>query len=468
MAEIFDSSDSKSDGFELQDINAAEERYLQHIDALNNIDSDIEFSDVDFDENEGFNSDDDNVALLKKMQNGVMNLGRLEEKFSRNRYEELQRYLYAADTRHNPPRLQPGHDKLAHVRPILEINRDNSLQEYKPHMIVSIDEAMIGFNGRLGFKQYVLLKPTKRGIKVWVRTDPNNGYINDFQVYTGKTANNPELNLGKRVVLDLMTPVFGLGHHLYCDSFFTSPDLFINLWDHGTYAFGTVRANRKGLLAGLDHIKLKEQGQFVVKQKNYMLVTVWRDKKNINLLSTNCYGEPDKVNRKQKDGTIKEVACPLSVKYYNIYMNGVDHADQLRSTYNISRKCLKWWKYLFNFLVDMSIGNAYLLMRESVNHQIVTKKQQPTTNDSARVQNETSSPNARTISWEKEKSVDQRPVPQPTNHSIENTLKKRTCKMCTQNKIRKEPKTLCAQCKENLCTECFRPYHRKLFPHLFL
>jgi hypothetical protein len=52
---------------------------------------------------------------------------------------------------------------------------------------------MIGFSGRLGFKQYVPLKPTKRGIKVWVRADPHNGYVGDFQVYTGRTDNTPML-----------------------------------------------------------------------------------------------------------------------------------------------------------------------------------------------------------------------------------------------------------------------------------
>jgi hypothetical protein len=41
---------------------------------------------------------------------------------------------------------------------------------------------MIAFTGRLGFKQYVPLKPTKWGIKVWMRADPNNGYMNEYQV----------------------------------------------------------------------------------------------------------------------------------------------------------------------------------------------------------------------------------------------------------------------------------------------
>jgi len=45
MAEIFNNSDSETEfeGFEVRDINAAEARYLQHIENMGNIDSDIEF-----------------------------------------------------------------------------------------------------------------------------------------------------------------------------------------------------------------------------------------------------------------------------------------------------------------------------------------------------------------------------------------------------------------------------------------
>jgi hypothetical protein len=144
----------------------------------------------------------------------------LEGKFSRTRFESIQKYLHIADNTQNPARDHPDHDKLAHVRPLLEKLRQNFLREYKPHKEVSIDEAMIGFSGRLGFKQYVPLKPTKRGIKVWVRADPPNGFVNDFQVYTGRVNDVPEKNLGSRVVLDLMRPIMGIGHHVYCDSFF--------------------------------------------------------------------------------------------------------------------------------------------------------------------------------------------------------------------------------------------------------
>ena len=66
MAEIFNNSDSETEfeGFEVRDINAGEARYLQHIENMENIDSDIEFSDGSSDENDDFDSEDD-IALAE-------------------------------------------------------------------------------------------------------------------------------------------------------------------------------------------------------------------------------------------------------------------------------------------------------------------------------------------------------------------------------------------------------------------
>ena len=158
-----------------------------------------------------------------------------------------------------------------------------------------------------------------------------------------------------------MSQIGGLGHHIYCDSFFTSPKLFLQLWSQDMYACGTVRANREGLPKEITTIKLKEQGKSVSRQNGNMHVTVWRDKKNITILNTNGDGDSTSVSRKQKDSSIKELPCPEAVKLYNQFMNGVDHADQLGSTYTCStaRKALKWWKYLFFFLFDISIVNSF-------------------------------------------------------------------------------------------------------------
>ena len=55
---------------------------------------------------------------------------------------------------------------------------------------------------------------------------------------------------------------------------------------------------------------------------------VSKDNKVVSL--TNKVTEPTQltmVNRRNKDGTRKEIKCPQSVKEYNVNMGGVDLAD---------------------------------------------------------------------------------------------------------------------------------------------
>ena len=69
---------------------------------------------------------------------------------------------------------------------------------YDPSKHVTVDEAMIKFQGRSSLKQYMPMKPIKRGIKVWVLGDSTNGYFSRFDVYTGRQENR-EVGLGEKV-----------------------------------------------------------------------------------------------------------------------------------------------------------------------------------------------------------------------------------------------------------------------------
>ena len=61
------------------------------------------------------------------------------------------------------------------------------------------------------------------------------------------------------------------------------------------------------------------------------------------------------------DEYVKILEIPTFIFYYNLYMGGVDIADQLRSYYNTQRTHMKTWKPLFYFLLDTVLGNSYLL-----------------------------------------------------------------------------------------------------------
>ena len=126
-----------------------------------------------------------------------------------------------------------------------------------------MDEAMIPFKGRSTLKQYMPKKPVRRGIKVWALADSSNGYIANFQVYTGKQGETTEKGLGSKVVKHLTSPYMNSYRHVYFDNLFTGVDLLLDLQRSGLYGCGTVRTNWKGFPSELKPIAkkgMKERG----------------------------------------------------------------------------------------------------------------------------------------------------------------------------------------------------------------
>ena len=123
-------------------------------------------------------------------------------RITRDRFREISRYLHFVDNSTLQPRGTPGHDRLGKVRPVITHLSQKFAERYNPHKELAVNEAMIKFQGRSSLKQYLPLKPIKRGIKVWVLADSHNGYFCKFSVYTGKDG-VAEKGLGARVVKSL-------------------------------------------------------------------------------------------------------------------------------------------------------------------------------------------------------------------------------------------------------------------------
>ena len=241
---------------------------------------------------------------------GVLKLPRLELYWSKNyleletpgiseimpriRFEQLFRCFHIANNEDHIPFGQPGHDKLFKVRPLLDTFLPKFMAHYNIHQECSIDEAMIPFKGRLGFKQYLKDKPIKWGIKVFVLADAHNGYIKNLQVYTGKGIESRRANdigLCTKVVLDLMEEFDGSGLHLYTDNYYTSPTLYQHLYKHGINACGTCSSSRRGFPKDIV-LKPTElnRGKFQFRSNGPLLATSWVDKRTINFFFNNTYG----------------------------------------------------------------------------------------------------------------------------------------------------------------------------------
>ena len=67
---------------------------------------------------------------------------------TRDRFLVILRYLHFSDNSKMPARGQPGFDKLYKVRPLLDALKTRFKQQYSPHYIQAVDEAMIAYKGR--------------------------------------------------------------------------------------------------------------------------------------------------------------------------------------------------------------------------------------------------------------------------------------------------------------------------------
>lgn len=161
-----------------------------------------------------------------------------------NRFGWYLSKLHVIDNSLIKSRNEHGFDKLFKIRPTLDILTVTFKSCYNPTRIQSIYESMIVYvKGKSSIKQYMPNKPTKRGYKVWTRADAF-GYVSQFEIYTGKTNNIVEKNLGARVVNDLVRGLVGKNYIVYFDNYFSSPKLMADLLEHGVLACGTTRQHR--------------------------------------------------------------------------------------------------------------------------------------------------------------------------------------------------------------------------------
>ena len=276
----------------------------------------------------------------------------IKKVFTRARFKDIGRFLHFSDSSKEPKKGEPQYDRLYKLRHVLEFLKKKFPELYNPGKNLSVDEGMISHKGRISFKQYMPAKPTKYGIKAWLCADSENGYVNNFEIYLGKDKDgeaDTAKGLGHYVVMNMTKPYHGKFHHVYFDNFFNSPALMEDLLKEKTLACGTVRTNRKGLPKALK--RRMEKGEIITKQKGQtsLVMTTWKDKREINMLSTNCSPDepPKRISRRSKDGGEGEIEKPAVVCNYNENIGGVDSSDQMLSYYSLGRKSHRWYKCIF-------------------------------------------------------------------------------------------------------------------------
>ena len=77
-------------------------------------------------------------------ENPIYTYPPINKRISRDRYKDINRYLHFVDN----STLAPGYDKFEKIRPLLELLQSQYKDLYNPRRDLSVDEAMIKFQGR--------------------------------------------------------------------------------------------------------------------------------------------------------------------------------------------------------------------------------------------------------------------------------------------------------------------------------
>lgn len=254
------------------------------------------------------------------------------------RYEKITQYLHCSSDDFDDP--------LCKIRPVMNHITDNISKVYKPRKHQTVDEGMIAYKGRHKAKQYIPSKPTRWGLKGWLRCDSLTGFCHQLDLYLGREQYRG-IALGQAVVEKLTAGLENKNFHIYYDSFFTSVSLAKSLLSKKIFTCGTIVRNRKGFPADLKNVPNMTQGDFLIRQDGNLTATLWMDSRPVAVLSTAAspLGRSTNASRRLKDGTVISVPRPESVGLYQQYFRGVDIFDQLRSKYPVGRPSKKWWKY---------------------------------------------------------------------------------------------------------------------------
>ncbi|XP_078594315.1 uncharacterized protein LOC144872080 [Branchiostoma floridae x Branchiostoma japonicum] len=153
----------------------------------------------------------------------------------------------------------------------------------------------------------------------------------------------------------------GRGHHLGVDNYFSSPQLFQELYQQGTTATGTVRSNRKGLPRQAVNKKLRNN-ETAERRKGNLLCVAYKDgqKKPILLSTAVSVGFQPHVTRHGR-----HVQRPKIVLKYNQSMGGVDLSDARLYKYLSERRTMKWTNKVVFSIIGRAVLNCFILYSQN-------------------------------------------------------------------------------------------------------
>ncbi|GFS02920.1 PiggyBac transposable element-derived protein 4 [Elysia marginata] len=142
--------------------------------------------------------------------------------FDRERFETLYSTILhvGAPNAEGKNKIEPFHNML--------ITKFNAA--FTPYQYVSIDEMVVGFEGRFEPKQYYATKP-KKHIKSFGLVDSSTGYVCNILTYFGantsydQSKDTDHQGGNSQKIFSTLLNIIGTGYHIYADRWYTTKKL---------------------------------------------------------------------------------------------------------------------------------------------------------------------------------------------------------------------------------------------------
>ncbi|XP_071744489.1 piggyBac transposable element-derived protein 4 [Lepeophtheirus salmonis] len=379
---------------------------------------------------------------------------------TRDRFRNIMKYWHFGDN--ICPRMYE----------VIEYVRAKCSQVLTPKSSIGIDETMHLFKDRLGWKQYVPMKRSHYGMKSYSLFESETGYIWNFFFYLGKnTAFSEEFknfSRSTKIVLQLMTHLLDKGYCLTLDSSFSSPLLADYFVTRSTDVFGTINPNKKDLPTDLEKRKLLK-GEVMAFQRGKVMVLKWQgNKKAICALST--IHDASMKTTKFRRG--KDCLKPTLLFDYNNAMGSLDRSSTISENElgeePSAKQPKKYFKAVFRHLMDICVYNSFIIYKKNTKN---TKRSflefkmdiiEGLLEDNREAKRQVTHKSLNIARLTERHFI---------SHVPPNKVKKEPCRRCIiccakknseGNKIRKETRFWCEDCKVGLCIDpCFKEYHTK-------
>lgn len=302
-----------------------------------------------------------------------MRFNAIADHITKNRFVEINKYLYYADSNRT---LNKTQDRLRKIRPFLNHIRNVCIkinQEEEQH----INEEVIPFKRVSLLHQDLPPKPVKLGFKIISRCGLS-GMIYDFFIYDGKTptvTDSTGFQPSDMVIKLCETLPKHMNFKLYLNNFYNFLELQVKLKAMGILTVGTIRQNRLRKCPLKSEKLLKKEGigacDSVVDTNSGLVVTQWYDNKLVTLSSSHLGVEPLGVV-KRWDGRAQktiEISVPRVVLNYSQHVGVVDLFKRQIVLYKFERVHQKWHKRIFFWGLKLCVVNSWLLYKRHWNKQ---------------------------------------------------------------------------------------------------